>query len=184
MSLHCRIELLALAAVVLLAGCAREKRDFSLSAAETRPVAHTAMSSLLPGQTDPAFRAQQQRVYEENAYQVSQGQTLYSAFNCVGCHAHGGGDVGPPLMDDKWIYGGEIDQVYLSIAQGRPNGMPAFAGLVPPEQMWQLAAYVRSLGGHGPKSARPGREDHLHTPSPQEAKPGSVQSSVGDEGAR
>jgi len=72
-------------------------------------------------------------------------------------------------MDDKWIYGGEIDQIYLSIAQGRPNGMPAFAGLVPPEQMWQIAAYVRSLSGQGPKAARNGRDDHMRTPAPQEA---------------
>ena len=74
-------------------------------------------------------------------------------------------------MDDKWIYGGEIDQVYLSIAQGRPNGMPAFAGMIPPQQIWQLAAYVRSLSGQGPKAARAGRSDHMCIPAPQEALP-------------
>ena len=74
-------------------------------------------------------------------------------------------------MDEKWVYGGEIDQIYLSIAQGRANGMPAFAGKIPPEQIWQLAAYVRSMSGEGPKSARAGRTDHLRTPSPQEARP-------------
>ena len=185
MYLRSRIEFAALLTLIAaLAGCAREERDFSLAPAQTQPVAHTAMTNLLPGQADLVFRARQMRTYEENAYQVSQGQTLYSAFNCVGCHAHGGGDVGPALMDDKWIYGGEIDQIYLSIAQGRPNGMPAFAGLVQPEQMWQIAAYVRSLGGHGPKSARPGREDHMSMPNPQEASPAAVHSTAGDEGAR
>jgi hypothetical protein len=34
--------------------------------------------------------------------------------------------------------------------------------------------------GHGPKSARPGRDDHLHTPSPQEAKPTEVRSNTRD----
>jgi cytochrome c oxidase cbb3-type subunit 3 len=49
--------------------------------------------------------------------------------------------------------------------------MPAFAGKIAPEQIWQLAAYVRSMSGEAPKAARPGRDDHLRTPSPQEAKP-------------
>jgi cytochrome c oxidase cbb3-type subunit III len=168
--------------LAVLAGCAREERAFTTAPEASTPPTETAMSSLVGGHTDLAFRAQQQRVYESNAYQLSQGQTLYSAFNCVGCHAHGGGDVGPALMDDKWIYGGEIDQIYLSIAQGRPNGMPAFAGRIPPQQMWQIAAFVRSLGGHGPKAARPGRTDHLRVPSPQEAVPSPIVSAAREDG--
>jgi cytochrome c oxidase cbb3-type subunit 3 len=183
MSSRCRIDLLALI-VLAGAGCAREERNFHLPQAATAAPTQNAMTNLVGGRTDLAFRAQQQHVYAENAYQVSQGESLYSAFNCVGCHAHGGGDVGPPLMDDKWIYGGEIDQIYLSIAQGRPNGMPAFDGRIAPEQMWQLAAYVRSLGGHGPKSARPGREDHLHTPTPEDAKPAPLRRAGGEEGSQ
>jgi cytochrome c oxidase cbb3-type subunit 3 len=178
---RCRIEICALAMALALTGCAREKRAFETPAPTQRPVAHTAMTNLLPGETDLAFRAQQQRTYEDNAYQVSQGQQLYSAFNCVGCHAHGGGDVGPALMDDKWIYGGEIDQVYLSIAQGRPNGMPAYAGKLPPQQMWQIAAYVRSMGGHGPKSARANRTDHMSTPVPALAKEAPIHRSARDD---
>jgi cytochrome c oxidase cbb3-type subunit 3 len=158
------------ALAALLVGCEREQREFTTVRPADTPPAENAMNNLVAGRTDFALRARQEHTYQDNAYQLAQGQALYSAFNCVGCHAHGGGDVGPALMDDKWIYGGEIDQVYLSIAQGRPNGMPAFAGLVPPQQMWQLAAYVRSLSGYGPKSARPGRDDHLSTPAPQEAR--------------
>jgi len=172
----CRSSLVLLAALccALAAGCQRERREFSKPAQITSPPSQTAMTPLVAGATDPAFRAQQTQEYAENAYQLAQGQALYSAFNCVGCHAHGGGDVGPALMDDKWIYGGEIDQIYLSIAQGRPNGMPAFAGLVPPAQIWQLSAYVRSMGGQGPKAARSGRDDHMRTPAPQEALPTPV----------
>ena len=36
--------------------------------------------------------------------------------------------MGPPLMDDKWIYGYEPEQVFATIVEGRPNGMPAFGG--------------------------------------------------------
>jgi cytochrome c oxidase cbb3-type subunit 3 len=158
--------LASLIAVLCVAGCDRERREFSPPAHASVPA--TTVNALPGGEVDGALRARMQHVYGDNAYQISQGQTLYSAFNCNGCHAHGGGDIGPPLMDDKWIYGGQIDQVYLSIAQGRANGMPPFAGRIPPQQMWQIAAYVRSLGGHGPKAARPSRQDHLHTPVPQE----------------
>ena len=47
--------------------------------------------------------------------------------NCVGCHSHGGGGMGPALMDGQWRYGGRIDQIATTIAEGRPNGMPAGA---------------------------------------------------------
>lgn len=170
---RCRSSLAAtlVAGALILAGCDRERREFAMPPAATSPPSQTALNPLVAGVSDVPFRDQQTRDFGENAYQLSQGQELYSAFNCVGCHAHGGGDVGPPLMDDKWIYGGEIDQVYLSIAQGRPNGMPAFAGLIPPQQIWQLAAYVRSLSGQGPRAARSARSDHMRTPAPQEARP-------------
>jgi cytochrome c oxidase cbb3-type subunit III len=165
------IAALTAAIAMLVTGCAREKREFVTPAPAAGPPSVTAISPLVGGQTDFAYRAQQQRFYGENAYQLSQGKTLYGAFNCYGCHAWGGGDIGPPLMDDKWIYGGEIDQVYLSIAQGRPNGMPAFAGKITSGQIWQISAYVRSMAGQAPKAAAPGRDDHLRTPRPQEAPP-------------
>jgi cytochrome c oxidase cbb3-type subunit III len=165
-------------AAVTMAGCEREERQFEVPAAQSSPPAMTAVSPLVGGESDPALRARRQKDFGDNAYHISQGQQLYGAFNCYGCHAWGGGDIGPPLMDDRWIYGGEIDQVYLSIAQGRANGMPAFAGKISPDQIWQLAAYVRAMGGHAPKAARPARDEHLRTPSPQEAH---SQPLVGDE---
>jgi cytochrome c oxidase cbb3-type subunit 3 len=168
---RCRSSLIALlvAAAVLSAGCQREQRAFAVEPPSDAPPPTTAMNTVLGDTADLAFREQQQRTYEDNAYQVSQGEQQYSAFNCVGCHAHGGGDVGPALMDDKWIYGGEIDQIYLSIAQGRANGMPAFGAMIPSQQIWQIAAYVRSMGGHGAKSARANRSDHMSMPVPAEA---------------
>ena len=79
--------------------------------------------------------------------------------NCTGCHAHGGGAIGPPLMDDNWIYGSQPDQIFATIVEGRPNGMPSFRGKLPDYEIWQLAAYVRSLSGQTPKHAAPGRDD-------------------------
>lgn len=53
--------------------------------------------------------------------------------------------MGPSLMDDEWIYGGRLEQIHQTLVEGRPNGMPAWGGKIPDEQLWQIAAYVRSL---------------------------------------
>lgn len=168
MSSACRNSA-AFVALAVLAACQREHRELQMPADQSAPPAQSAVSPLVGGQTDLSLRARQQKAFGENAYQLSEGRTLYGAFNCYGCHAWGGGDIGPPLMDEQWIYGGEIDQIYLSIAQGRANGMPAYAGKVSSQQIWQLAAFVRSMRGEADKAASPGRDDHLRTPSPQEA---------------
>jgi cytochrome c oxidase cbb3-type subunit III len=163
---RCRAEL-ALLFLVTLAACHREQRAFEAPPAADFAPTHVAMNSLVAGGDSAQFREQQRHEYEDNAYHLSEGKRLFSSFNCTGCHAHGGGGSGPALMDDRWIYGGEIDQIYLTIVQGRPNGMPAFGGKIPSQQVWQLAAYVRSLGGHGPKAARPSRDDHIQIPAEQ-----------------
>jgi cytochrome c oxidase cbb3-type subunit III len=154
----------------VLVACHRENRQFVAPPDSDLPPSKLQMSTLVAGESSAQFREQQRHEYEDNAYHVSEGKRLYTWFNCNGCHASGGGDSGPPLMDDRWIYGGEIDQIYLTIVQGRPNGMPAFGGKIPSQQIWQLAAYVRSMGGHGPKSARPGRDDHIQRDSEQGRK--------------
>jgi len=109
--------------------------------------------------------------FPHNAQALSDGQTLYAAFNCAGCHAHGGGGMGPPLLDKKWFYGSEPQQVYLSIWEGRPNGMPSFRGRIPEYQIWELVAYVRSLSGLASSNAAPGREDHMRTTLPPNSTP-------------
>ncbi|HEU4828194.1 MAG TPA: c-type cytochrome [Gemmatimonadales bacterium] len=74
------------------------------------------------------------------------GERLYNAMNCTGCHgARGGGAIGPPFADRDWIYGGEPGQIFASIAQGRPNGMPSFGGRLPAESIWRVVTFVRSL---------------------------------------
>jgi cytochrome c oxidase cbb3-type subunit 3 len=85
--------------------------------------------------------------------QIASGKQLFAAMNCNGCHFNGGGGMGPPLMDSVWIYGGSIENIAASIREGRPNGMPSFRGFLPEEQVWQVAAYVRSLSQDQPGTA-------------------------------
>lgn len=135
-----------------LAGCYREQRP-----TRTSP----AMSTVDSPAYAPSSPAQTGYRYEENAYAVSQGRTWYRAYNCNGCHAQGGGDIGPALMDARWRYGGDPASIYATIADGRPNGMPAFRAHVTQDQIWQLVAYVRSLSGQLKPSVASSRSDTL-----------------------
>ena len=105
--------------------------------------------------------------YSENAYALAEGKHLFVYMNCVGCHANGGGGMGPPLMDATWLYGSSPEEVYKTILHGRPNGMPAFAGRLPDYQLWQLAHYVRSISGLAERYAAPGRADHMKSKPPE-----------------
>jgi cytochrome c oxidase cbb3-type subunit 3 len=71
-------------------------------------------------------------------------------------------------MDDVWIYGSAPENIYATIVEGRPNGMPSFRGKIPDSQIWQIVAYVRSMSGLASQGAAPARSDHMHAkPSEQ-----------------
>jgi cytochrome c oxidase cbb3-type subunit 3 len=148
------------------AGCERERRRFN-DPAGAPPPDSLRLTTLEPGRPVPPDSGTV--VYEENAHAVSEGKRLFSAYNCAGCHGSGGGNIGPALMDDEWRYGASVENIYASIAQGRPNGMPAFGSKVPPKEIWELAAYVRSLGGLLDKSVASGRDDHMQRKSQEQA---------------
>lgn len=83
--------------------------------------------------------------YYDSPDAVAAGARLFAQYNCNGCHSSGGGGMGPDLMDGSWIYGGRLTQIHQTLVEGRPNGMPAWGGKIPDQQLWQLATYVRSL---------------------------------------
>jgi len=142
----------------LFAGCRREERRFREIPPSTTPTT-VRVSGLQPGTMVETTHVA--NPYENNANAQTEGQRLYNAYGCVGCHANGGGGMGPALMDDKWIYGSAPENIYATIIQGRPNGMPSFAGRIPSYQVWQIVTYVRSLSGLGPAGARSARSDDM-----------------------
>jgi cytochrome c oxidase cbb3-type subunit 3 len=74
------------------------------------------------------------------------GAKLFVAYNCIDCHgADGSGAMAPALNDGRWHFGGSPAEVYESIYQGRPDGMPAWGGLIDNASIWRLVTYVRSL---------------------------------------
>lgn len=148
------------AAVILLSACDREARRFREAPPTATAQGLVTQSPLQPGVPLPRLEAVS--TYDENAYAIAEGSRLFTWMNCVGCHSYGGGGIGPPLMDDKWIYGSEPENVFATIVEGRPNGMPAFRGKLSNQQVWQLVAYVRTLSALTPQQARPGRMDDMH----------------------
>jgi cytochrome c oxidase cbb3-type subunit 3 len=77
---------------------------------------------------------------------IAEGRRLFTQFNCIGCHAPGGGGaMGPNLLGGERIYGGAPATIFTTILQGRPHGMPAFGSILTPDQIWKLVAYVQSL---------------------------------------
>ncbi len=148
--------------------CERESRpfrDLPVAAARTQTASPTQLYAGPP----PAAPIGTLSPYQENAWGISEGKRLYSAYNCVGCHSQGGGGIGPALMDDEWIYGWEPANVFSTIVEGRPNGMPSFLNKIPDMQVWQLVAYVQSMSGQTPTDAESPRGDHLraHPPDTQ-----------------
>jgi cytochrome c oxidase cbb3-type subunit III len=76
--------------------------------------------------------------------------------------------MGPPLMDAAWRYGSAPKNVYASITEGRPNGMPSFRARLTEGQTWQLVAYVRSMSGLLDKDVAPGRDDGMQVRSQEQ----------------
>ena len=162
------IAFLALLASLAVSACERETRPFQEAVA--------AASSQKPLGGDLYAGAQrpptpENSPFQENAYGIAEGKRLFDQYNCSGCHSHGGGGMGPALMDDKWIYGSHPANIFETIVEGRPNGMPAWRGKIPDAQVWQLVAFVQSMSGHAPIDSLPGRSDHMRSGTPENARP-------------
>jgi cytochrome c oxidase cbb3-type subunit III len=158
----------SLASLLLFCGCEREARRFRDNPPEPK-TGSVSLSELHPGIIAPA---RERGRYDDEAWSVSEGQRSFQWFNCNGCHANGGGGMGPALMDDTWIYGHEPANIFASIVEGRPNGMPSFRGRLTEQQVWQLVSYVRSLSGQLRKDVEPGRQDSMSgRPAPQSTPP-------------
>ena len=158
--------LLTLLAVVA-AACEREARPFEVAVA-TPSTQKTVGTDFVIGAQKPAFNGSSP--FQENAVGISEGKRLFDQYNCSGCHSHGGGGMGPPLMDDKWIYGSRPANIFETIVEGRPNGMPSWRDKIPDTQVWQLVAYVQSMSGHAPIDALPSRSDHMRYSTPENAR--------------
>lgn len=93
---------------------------------------------------------------------VNKGKAVFE-LNCLPCHAENGkGDVGPNLTDAHWMIAkGTPETIYSVVFSGsEENGMPAWAELLPKDEIYQAVAYVMSLkntyqkGGKAPQGEK------------------------------
>lgn len=90
--------------------------------------------------------------FEGQPAAVEKGKQLFTQMNCAGCHGYDlrGGTMAPDLTDRYWRYGGTPAQIYSSIANGRPMGMPTWRDRLPAAEIWNLVSYIQSQGGATP----------------------------------
>jgi len=105
----------------------------------------------LAGATANRITATIPNPYSGNTAAIEAGRQLFARMNCVGCHGydlHGG--MGPNLTDTYWDYGGAPAQIFKSIYEGRPKGMPAWGRALTADQIWKVVAYIQAQGGAFP----------------------------------
>jgi len=160
--------LLASCACTFTAACEREVRPFQDLAVASARTQTPVLSPLFPGAKP--LPAANESPFQNNAYGTAEGKRLFEQFNCSGCHSHGGGGMGPALMDDTWTYGSEPANIFASIVEGRPNGMPAWRNKISDQQVWEVVAYIQSMSGQESIDVLPSRSDHMRYSTPENAR--------------
>ncbi len=95
------------------------------------------------------------------ASDLEAGKKIFQT-NCVACHmADGGGGIGPNLTDDYWILGGSINKIFNTISEGGRDGkgMVAWKTSLKPEEIAQVASYIKTLKGTTPANPKAAEGD-------------------------
>jgi len=83
--------------------------------------------------------------YSGDAAAIAEGQEVFATV-CAACHKPDAtGLVGPSLVDPYWKYGSNDPELFESVAEGRPAGMPGWQAQLGEEKIWKVLAYLESL---------------------------------------
>lgn len=137
--------LLASSLAICAAGCRSDRPDPPQPMpAKTQTITSNPVGPVPGGYNNIAYATDP---LDGNLVALQAGRRLFNWYNCSGCHGgHGGGGMGPSLRDPIWFFGDHDGQIFNSIAYGRSDGMPAWGSKIPPKQIWELVAYIKSLG--------------------------------------
>jgi len=106
--------------------------------------------NIQPGLSLQGQLASLKNPYSGNAARIAEGAKLFLSYNCLDCHgAEGAGAVGPSLQDGRMHFGSTSGDIFQSIYEGRPDGMPSWGGRISDDQIWRIVAYIETLSkGH------------------------------------
>jgi cytochrome c oxidase cbb3-type subunit 3 len=80
-----------------------------------------------------------------NASDDSEGAQIYRTY-CTACHGADGSGLAalgaPSLKDPEWLYGGSLDDIRTTVANGRSGRMPAFGDRLDATQIKLLTAWL------------------------------------------
>jgi cytochrome c oxidase cbb3-type subunit III len=121
-----------------------QKQLESATGSSTAALLKSPVSKVIPGAVPPPSDIQNPVANDRAA--TTRGMQYFNSLNCVGCHAaNGGGGMGPALSNRYFQYGDSPAQIFLTITQGRPNGMPAWGRSLPDSVIWDLVAYIKQI---------------------------------------
>jgi len=86
--------------------------------------------------------------YSGDKAAAEEGEELYEQ-NCAACHGEDlEGVVGPPLTGEL-TYGASDKELFTSVNDGRPNGMPGFGQQLGADRVWKVVAYINHERSEG-----------------------------------
>jgi len=117
------------------------------------------------------------------AEEQARGEELYASEECASCHgdAQGGAGGGPSFLVPGLVEQRSLTELSLSIRDGSPPAMPAYAEQLTEEDVWALAAFVRSIAWGGLQSeaqAEAQAEVQADVPVDEPAAVGTIQGVV------
>jgi cytochrome c oxidase cbb3-type subunit 3 len=94
--------------------------------------------------------------------ELALGETTFKTY-CATCHGQlGEGGVGPNMVDNYFIHGGDIKDVFKTIKYGVPEkGMISWQNQLRPADMHRVASYILTLVGTNPPNQK-GPEGELY----------------------
>ncbi len=86
---------------------------------------------------------------------LSEGEQIFAA-NCAACHGSElQGTVGPNLVDEYWLHGGSVGDIFKTIRDGVPSkGMISWKAQLSPEQIQNVSSFIISKAGSNPPNAK------------------------------
>lgn len=99
--------------------------------------------------TATAEASEAKNPYAGNREAEEEGEKIFNE-NCRSCHGeNGAGGFGPKLATTAHKFGGSDADLFTSVAEGRPGGMPAFLPPLGKDRIWKAVTYIRHLEREG-----------------------------------